>query len=644
MTISGLLFLFVAAIVVVATPVDANDCDPDNYYRLMDGKCNNLDKPTWASANMIMSRLVPARDRTTGLEPNERTVTRTFLSDPDRGEFDPDLDALDRATGTQAEGRGLNAYAIIMLQFVSHDISLIPLTSFFEQDVAFGISIPDCESIADAGVKDELCAVSTDRSGNTFLQDKLVTRDSIRYMGSDGYMAPANKVSSYLDLNPVYGSGDETAKTLRSHVGGKLVIGPNGELPRNNGPSGPSAENECDLFGPSNTSHMAGDGRVDENFVLTTIHLLFLRQHNRIAKELATTNPTWDDERLYQESRKRNIAIFQHIIFDEVLPRVYGEKSTKQILGRYTGYDSGVDASATIEFSTAAFRLHSMVNLPALFLSDTCEMSKGVLSESNMPYVKQERTNCDPNDYRRIGHEDVIRGALIQHAQEYDNHVTRTLMNIRIGAPGNVDVQAANIFRGRQHLLGTIDDLRKAVGLPSVFDNSEDTDREESARVYHRGSPERRSGKQQASECVNGNEIECFHRLVANSTLAEQMHTIYGHVDDVDPYIALVGESHANAKACQENGRKNGQQKGNSKGCAKMSSSVGETATLVVLNQFKKIRDGDRFWYEAEGMFSRTELKEIKDLTLSDLLRASFPELADEIPEDALQTMQSKCV
>lgn len=620
----GLLFLLVAA----AGTVSAS-CDANYPYRLINGTCNNLRKPTLASANTTMPRLINARGRETDDEPNERTVTRTFMSDYDRGEFDADLDAKERATGTTVEGRGLNAYAIILLQFLSHDISLMPLTSFFNQAVAFGIDIPNCNVKEDAGVSDELCALATVRNVPT-LQNKLVTRDSIQVMGSDGYLAPINRVSSYIDLNPVYGSDEKTASTLRDRLSekGKLIIGPNDELPQNNPSANIFTENECDLFGPSSTSHMAGDVRVDENFVLTAVHLLFLRQHNRIADELATANPSWGDEKLYQESRKRNIAIFQHIIYDEVLPRIYGTEATEQILGHYQGYDSSVDASATTEFSTAAFRLHSMVNLPALFLSDTCEMNKGVIFESpatDVPYVKQERTNCDPADFRRVGHEDVIRGALIQHAQEYDNHVTHTLMNIRIGASGNVDVQAANIFRGRQHSLGTIDNLRTAVGLPSVFDNP-DTDRRVRPRVSRRGSPNGRAGGGR-DDCVEGTEVECFRRLVANVTLAKQMHSIYGHVDNVDPYVALVGEKHAYVN----------------KG-PKKSSSMGETSTLVTLDQLKKIRDGDRFWYEAEGIFSPDELLEIKELTLSDILKANFPELAYEIPSDALQTMQSNCL
>lgn len=77
---------------------------------------------------------------------------------------------------------------------------------------------------------------------------------------------------------------------------------------------------------------------------------------------------------------------------------------------------------------------------------------------------------------------------------------------------------------------------------------------------------------------------------------------------------------------------------------SRLSSSVGETATLVVLEQFQAIRDGDRFWYEREDMLTEDKLEEVKDLSLSDLLKVKFPELASEIPDDALQVMPSECL
>lgn len=43
---------------------------------------------------------------------------------------------------------------------------------------------------------------------------------------------------------------------------------------------------------------------MDENIALTSIHTLFLREHNRLARELKRINPQWDSETLYQEARK----------------------------------------------------------------------------------------------------------------------------------------------------------------------------------------------------------------------------------------------------------------------------------------------------------------------------------------------------
>ena len=57
-----------------------------------------------------------------------------------------------------------------------------------------------------------------------------------------------------------------------------------------------------------------------------TVHILFVREHNRIAKFLHYLNPTWNDERLFQEARKIVIAQIQHITYNEWLPVLFSEE------------------------------------------------------------------------------------------------------------------------------------------------------------------------------------------------------------------------------------------------------------------------------------------------------------------------------
>lgn len=70
---------------------------------------------------------------------------------------------------------------------------------------------------------------------------------------------------------------------------------------------------------------MTGEIRVNEQLVLTCMHTLMAREHNRIAKTLIQINPHWDDETLYQEARRIVIAEIQHITYNEFLPILLGK-------------------------------------------------------------------------------------------------------------------------------------------------------------------------------------------------------------------------------------------------------------------------------------------------------------------------------
>lgn len=70
---------------------------------------------------------------------------------------------------------------------------------------------------------------------------------------------------------------------------------------------------------------MSGDIRANENIGLAAVHTLWVREHNRVAGELAAINRHWNDETLFQEARRVVIAEMQHVTYNEFLPVVLSQ-------------------------------------------------------------------------------------------------------------------------------------------------------------------------------------------------------------------------------------------------------------------------------------------------------------------------------
>ena len=60
------------------------------------------------------------------------------------------------------------------------------------------------------------------------------------------------------------------------------------------------------LEGENGMEFMAGDLRVRENPGLSSLHTIFLREHNRIATFIGANIPQWSDEEIFQFTRRND--------------------------------------------------------------------------------------------------------------------------------------------------------------------------------------------------------------------------------------------------------------------------------------------------------------------------------------------------
>lgn len=133
-----------------------------------------------------------------------------------------------------------------------------------------------------------------------------------------------NKISHFIDGSVIYGSDHMALDTLREFSGGrlKMFIDIDGRelLPLS------TDRDECLTMEHGSACFMSGDSRTNQMVSLVAVHLLFAREHNRVAKILMELNPHWTDETLFLEARRIVVAELQHIVYSQWLPEIIGNK------------------------------------------------------------------------------------------------------------------------------------------------------------------------------------------------------------------------------------------------------------------------------------------------------------------------------
>ncbi|XP_055903561.1 chorion peroxidase [Eupeodes corollae] len=276
-----------------------------------------------------------------------------------------------------------------------------------------------------------------------------------------GYAKQRSKVTHFLDASPVYGSTSPSASILRTFRGGKLrMFDDFGRdlLPLTN------EKESCASNENGNVCFKSGDGRTNQIISLIAIHILFAREHNRLAEALARINPHLNDETLYQEARRIVIAEIQHIVYNEYLPIVVGPKQMQrfriatQHQGYANDYSTEVNPAVTNEFTGAAFRFgHSTVDGKFHVHS-----SNGVDEVIDIPDVM-----FNPSRMRKRSFYDAILNTMLdQPMQKVDGSITHGLSRFlfRGANPFGLDLAALNIQRGRDHALRSYNHYLHASG------------------------------------------------------------------------------------------------------------------------------------------------------------------------------------
>ncbi|MDA8745512.1 dockerin type I domain-containing protein [Rubripirellula amarantea] len=162
-----------------------------------------------------------------------------------------------------------------------------------------------------------------------------------------------------------------------------------------------------------------------------------------------------------------------------------------------------------------------------------------------------------PQILEETGIDSFLKYASSTLSQEIDLQVVDGLRNFLFGPPGagGLDLVSLNIQRGRDHGLADYNSTRVAYGLDAV---------------------------------------ESFDQISSDPDVQANLESLYGDVDNIDLWVGLLAEDHT------ENG------------------SLGETATTIISDQFERLRDGDRFWYE--NVLSDREIREIENTSLADVI------------------------
>ncbi|ALC43349.1 Pxn [Drosophila busckii] len=533
-------------------------------YRAIDGTCNNLNHPTWGASLTAFRRLAAPIYENGFSMPIGWTKGRLYA-----GYVKPSARLVSTslvATKDITPDARITHMVMQWGQFLDHDLDhAIPSVSSESWD---GVDCkktcdlaPPCYPIevpaGDPRVKNRRCI--------DVVRSSAICGSGMTSLFFDGvqHREQINQLTSYIDASQMYGYSKPFAQELRnlSTESGLLRVGVHFPGQKDMLPfAAPQDGMDCrrNLDENQMNCFVSGDIRVNEQVGLLAMHTIWMREHNRIASKLKLINPHWSGDTLYQEARKIVGAQMQHITFKQWLPLIVGD-SGMQLLGDYTGYNPQLNPSIANEFATAALRFgHTIIN-PVLHRLNSSFMP---IPQGHLPLHKAFFAPW------RLAYEGgvdpLLRGMLAVPAklkkpnENLNTELTEKLFHTAHAVA--LDLAAINIQRGRDHGIPGYNVYRKLCNL-SVAQDFEDL----------------------AGE-------------ISSKPIRDKLSELYGHPDNIDVWLGGILEDQV------EGGK------------------VGPLFQCLLVEQFRRLRDGDRFYYENPGVFQPEQLQQLKQASLARVL------------------------
>jgi Ca2+-binding RTX toxin-like protein len=221
--------------------------------------------------------------------------------------------------------------------------------------------------------------------------------------------------------------------------------------------------------------YYAGDNRANQQAPLIVQQTIWAREHNYQVDQLTpyATSQGWTQDQLFEAARAINEAQFQHIVFEEYLPKLNGTQADV-LLAAYKATHPEIAPGIINEWTTVAFRFgHDQSSNDYRLLNDDgstyLDISLGAAfalagAAQNVPGAGHSATDIDA----------WIRGLSVQYAQEIDGFVADGNRAALFGIPGTtVDLEAFDIQRGRDHGVWNYNLLRAGLGLTTYADFDE---------------------------------------------------------------------------------------------------------------------------------------------------------------------------